>query len=217
LTSLLRSLSTLCLSGVLLLGAGCRTKGGKAFNDGQAHLKKGRYTQAIERFEEAVRQNPEFGEAYYNLGAARYQQAVKLLRAVVGKHGSTPLKKGLAESLPKKGTTKASPETLTAERRHLAPALRAELAKLPAAETKPIVALLLGSLQAKLKARRLFEKGKFVVVTKSSVRKAMLAKLATVTQLRSVLVTQSAPDRGLLLLAVVRPELVPLPAQAGKK
>ena len=60
-------------------------------------------------------------------------------------------------------------------------------------------------------------KGRFVVVTKSIVRKAMLAKLATVTRLHKVLVPKGAPDRGLLLLAVVRPGLIPLPRQAGKK
>lgn len=210
-------LYTLCLAGTLLLAQGCRTKGGEAFNEGQALLKKGHSAHAIKRFEAAVSANPEFGEAYYNLGAARYQEAVRLLRAVVAKHGGPALKKALAASLPNKGESTAGPDKLTAERRQTAAVLQAELAKLPAADTEPIAALLQGSLEAKLKARQLFQKGKFVVVTKSGERKAMLAKLATVTQLHAALTPKGAPDRGLLLLAVVRPGLVPLPGRSEKK
>lgn len=185
-------------------GVGCRRKGGKAFNQGQAHLKKKRYAKAIVSFDKAVRQNPAFGEAYYNLGAARFQLAVVKLNRLLKGHGSPALKAELKAT----GGKPATAGTPAPERQAALASLVKELRQLPAAQADPIVTLLRLSLSAKLKARRLFQRGKYVVIRKSSTRRAMLGKLDRLVRLRALLREKGEQDRGLWLLAVARPALL---------
>jgi len=199
----------LLLSAALTLPAGgCRRKGGKAFNKGQAHLQKKHYTKAIVSFQKAVKQNPAFGEAYYNLGAARFQLAAVKLNELVKHHGSPTLKAALKATVgktPAPSGLHPPPQKATLE------TMVKELRLLPAAQAKPIVTLLRQSLTAKLKARQLFEKGKFVVVAKSSTRRSMLGKLNRLVRMRALLRKKGEQDRGLWLLAVARPSLLTAP------
>ncbi len=196
----------LLLSAALTLPAGgCRRKGGKAFNKGQAHLQKKRYAKAIVSFKKAVKQNPAFGEAYYNLGAARFQLAALKLNELVKNHGSPALKAALKATVDQKpAAAGVNPPPQTATQTTLV----TELRRLPAAKTDPIVTLLRQSLTAKLKARKLFQKGKFVVVGKSSTRRSMLGKLDRLVRLRALLRKKGERDRGLWLLAVARPAML---------
>jgi tetratricopeptide (TPR) repeat protein len=191
-------------TGLALGGVGCRRKGSEAFNQGQAHLQKKRYAKAIPSFEKAVRQNSGFGEAYYNLGAARFQLAVVKLNELVQKHGSADLKAALKAT----GGQTARAVSLAPEREVALAALRKELGQLPAAQADPIVALLHQAIEAKLRARALFQQGKFVVIRKSSTRRSMLGKLDRLARLRALLRKRGEQDRGLWLLAVARPALL---------
>jgi tetratricopeptide (TPR) repeat protein len=205
-------LLTLLLSASLaMVAVGCQRKGGKAFNKGQAHLNKKRYAEAISSFRKAVKQNPAFGEAYYNLGAARFQLAVVKLRALVTQHGSEALKAVLKATAAKPKSAK----TLTPEQQHSLSALLKELGRLPEAQTAPIITLVRQALSAKLKARELFKKGKFVVIRKSSTRRSMLGKLDRVVRVRALLRKRGEQDRALWLVAVARPALLTEGATPG--
>lgn len=213
-------LTLLLLTSLALPAMGCRRKGGKAFNKGQAQLQKKRYAKAIASFDKAVRQNPAFGEAYYNLGAARFQLAVVMLNSLVDRHGSPALKAALKATANKPAPAGAP----TPERKASLAALSKELRRLPATQADPIVTLLRQALKAKLKARALFGRGKFVVIRKSSTRRAMLGKLDRLVRLRKLLRKQGEQDRGLWLLAVARPALLteraatkPRPRPTGAK
>lgn len=202
----------LLAAGLALPVVGCRRKGAKAFNQGQGHLKKKHYAKAIVSFKKAVEQNPDFGEAHYNLGAARYQLAAQKLNELVKKHGSGALKSALEATGSNKPVT---PGIHPPRQKALQAVLVRELRLLPADSADPIVTLIRQALSAKLKARDLFEKGKFVVVGKSSTRRAMLGKLKRIVRLRGILRKEGEKDRGLWLLAVARPAL--LTEQATKK
>jgi tetratricopeptide (TPR) repeat protein len=202
------SLSLLLLASLALGGPGCQRKGAKAFNQGQAHLAKKRYAAAIESFEKAVRENPDFGEAFYNLGAARFQLAADQLDGLVQRHGSPALKATLkATAGPPQAAGTLAPDGAT-----VLGALTRELRLLPVAEAELVVTLLRQALAAKLKARALFRKGRFVVIRKASLRRAMIAKLDHVERLQALLLQRGAGDRGLWLVAVARPALLPAPA-----
>lgn len=205
-----RLLPLVALALLALPVGGCKNKGAKAFNQGQAHLNQKRYPKAIQSFEKAIRQNPAFGEAHYNLGAARFQLAVIQLQGLAASHGSPALKAALKAA----GGKPDKPHQLTPERDAALARLIRELRQLPAARADAIVALLKKALQAKLKARTLFKKGKFVVIRKSSTRQAMLGKLDQVARLRGLLRERGETDRGLWLAAIARPAL--LTAQAMK-
>jgi len=199
------TLATLLLaSSLALLAGGCKKKGSEAFNKGQAHLQKKRYADAITSFQKAATQNPSFGEAYYNLGAARYQLAAMQLNGLVDRQGSPALKAALQATRVEPGAagklTPEGPASLTV--------LRQELSQLPAAQAEPIVTLLRQSLAAKLKAQALFRKGKFVVIRKSTTRRSLLAKLDSVARLHKLLRKSGEQDRGLWLVAVARPVLL---------
>lgn len=207
-----RILLTLLLSTSLaVVAVGCTHKGGKAYNQGQAHLKKKRYAKAIVSFEKTVGQNPAFGEAHYNLGAARFQLAVVKLNELVTQHGSQALKAALKATAAKTKLAK----TLTPEQQHSLSVLLKELGRLPEAQTAPILTLIRGALSAKLKARELFKKGKFVVIRKSSTRRSMLGGLDRVVRLRALLRKRGEQDGALWLVAAARPSLLtegPTPA-----
>jgi tetratricopeptide (TPR) repeat protein len=198
-------LPLLLVTGLALLAGGCRRKGGRAFNQGQAHFKKKQFAKAIVSFKKAVKQNPAFGEAHYNLGAARYQLAAVRLNALVKQHGSPALKAALKATVGKKPV---AARMHTSEHKAILNTLITELRLLPAGSADPIVTLLRQALSSKLKARALFEKGKFVVVDKSSTRRSMLSKLHRLVQLRAILRKKGETDRGLWLLAVARPALL---------
>lgn len=184
--------------------SGCSTKGGKTFNEGQQHLKKGRYEQAIKAFKRTVTENPEFGEAYYNLGAAQFQLAARKLDALVKRQGSPALKAALKATVPHQGNQ-------AVRRARLGNTLKRELVKLPAGETGPVTALLRASIKSKLEARRLFKQGKWVAVRKPRDRKRILAQLDSVAELAEIM-NRPGATRGRLLLAIARPELI---ARAG--
>jgi hypothetical protein len=198
--------------------AACATKGARAYNEAQRALAKKKYKQAIAGFQKAVKENPDFGEAHYNLGAARYHLAVKTLGSLVKARGSAALKAHLkqtdSQSLRKRVNVPADQARLDPQELKK---LTAALAALPAKETAPILALLKQSFADKAKARTLFRAGKWVVVKKPQARKRMLEQLAALEQMRGFLYETSQGDRGLLLLAVARPTLVPVPKTTAKK
>jgi tetratricopeptide (TPR) repeat protein len=228
---------------VLLLPslAACPPKGAEAYNEAQQALKKGKLEQAIAGFGRAVRDNPDFGEAYYNRGAARYRLAVNKLDALVQARGSAELKGVLAKVKRSAGKTKRSgkagappvrgPRLRPGARPRDAPAaggpalspgtgplsaaelarLRAGLAALPLAQTAPILALLRQSFQDKTRAHKLFAAGRWLVVDKRRTRRRMLADLQRLERLRAFLYGRGSPDRGWLLMTLVRPSRVPVP------
>ncbi len=201
-------LIALLLSTLLCLpAAGCRKKGAKAYNQGQNHLKKKRYSKAVSSFEKATKQNPNFGEAYYNLGAARYHLAATRLNALVASNATPALRAALKTA----AGTPAKEGVLVADPAAALSALKQELGRLPGAEADAIVALLRKSLQAKLKSLELFKKGKFEVIRKSSTRQAMIGKLDRVVKLRALLRKGGEQDRGLWLTAIARPTLLAPP------
>ena len=198
--------------------AACATKGARSYNEAQQALAQKKYEQAIAGFAKAVQENPDFGEAYYNLGAARYHLAAKRLNALVERKGSAALKSRLNRSAPRprsKGVS-APPGAARPEARSAAALARA-LATLPTADTAPILALLKQSFSDKARAQEKFKAGKWVVVRKPHDRKRMLDQLAFLTRLRTFLYQTSGGDRGLLLLAIARPTFVPLPKTTAAK
>ncbi len=198
--------------------AACATKGARSYNEAQKALAQKKYEQAIAGFAKAVKENPDFGEAYYNLGAARYHLAVKRLNALVDQKGSAALRKQLGHSAPRPRTQGVSaPSGAARPAAGAVPTLAQALATLPTADTAPILALLRQSFADKARAQEKFKAGKWVVVKKPHDRKRMLDQLAELARLRTFLYQTSGGDRGLLLLAIARPTFVPLPKTTAAK
>ena len=185
---------------IVIAGAagGC-TRGQRHFNEGQSEMKKGRYAEAVAAFERAVAENAEFGEAHYNLGAARFELAGARLRAVISKRGPEALRKalpppGLAPNAPRPAVDVA--------------ALRRDLATLPAAETGPVLRLIRDSVTAKNRALHLFRAGKFLVVKEPAEQRRMLSQLESAVTLWEVVIRESTRDRTQALLAILWPQVL---------
>jgi tetratricopeptide (TPR) repeat protein len=66
----------IALSLVLAL-AGCMPKGGQEYNQGVEEMQKKNFETARGHFEKAVAENPDFAEAWYNLGSVKERIARK--------------------------------------------------------------------------------------------------------------------------------------------
>ena len=71
------SLMLAIAAGCCLFGGGCGNFASRGLNaDGTRKFEQGRYTEAISRFQQAVEQDPENADSYYNLAAAYHRLAI---------------------------------------------------------------------------------------------------------------------------------------------
>lgn len=199
------------LLATLVIAGGCN-RGRQHFNEGQRQMKRGRYAEAVVAFERAVTENAGFGEAHYNLGAARFELAAARLRALIVKRGPESLR----QALPPPGLAPGAPRPVVD-----AAALRRDLGTLSAEEIGPVLRLVRESVAAKNQALRLFRAGKFLVVEDAAEQRRMLAQLESAVSLWEVVIRESARDRPRALLALLWPHVLrdlllwPVPGKNG--
>lgn len=66
----MKLISSIIICTVVLILSGCGTKGNESYNAGVQLFQEKKYNECIPKFQQAVQENPDFGEAYMMMGRA---------------------------------------------------------------------------------------------------------------------------------------------------
>jgi len=68
--NILKLLFPIVFSTLIFIATGCGTKGNESYNAGVQLFQEKKYNECIPKFQQAVQENPDFGEAYMMMGRA---------------------------------------------------------------------------------------------------------------------------------------------------